>query len=83
MGDADPVVAVEDAAAWCDHTRGEGEVRVLPGGHFFIDQRVREVAEIVRGALSSTAAAPRSGSCRRSTWECSIASPAGCRSGKR
>ncbi|MCK8435459.1 thioesterase [Streptomyces sp. D2-8] len=56
-GDADPVVSVEEAAGWRAFTRAESEVRVFPGGHFYVDQRLDDVAEVVlRGVRSASAA---------------------------
>ncbi|MFE5588523.1 thioesterase II family protein [Kitasatospora sp. NPDC056531] len=34
-GADDPLVAVEDAAAWCSHSLRGGTLQVIPGGHFF------------------------------------------------
>ncbi|WP_244943292.1 thioesterase II family protein [Streptomyces inhibens] len=37
LGDADPLVAVEDAAAWRGHTTGDFRMRIFPGGdHFYL-----------------------------------------------
>lgn len=56
-GDADPVVSVEEAAGWRAFTRAESELRVFPGGHFYLDQRLDDVAEVVlRGVRSASAA---------------------------
>lgn len=56
-GDADPVVSVQEASGWRTFTRAETEVRVLPGGHFYVDQRLDDVAEVVlRGVRSASAA---------------------------
>ncbi|MFG2896297.1 thioesterase II family protein [Streptomyces zaomyceticus] len=51
VGDADPVVAVEEAAAWHDHTAGGFDLRILPGGHFYLDERTEEVRDIVTTGL--------------------------------
>ncbi|MFI5621157.1 thioesterase II family protein [Streptomyces sp. NPDC051567] len=51
VGDHDPVVPVAEAAAWDRHTTAGSEIRVLPGGHFYLDHSVPQVADIVRGAL--------------------------------
>ncbi|WP_406133434.1 thioesterase II family protein [Streptomyces anthocyanicus] len=55
VGDQDPVVPVAAAAAWREHTTAGSDLRVLPGGHFYLDQSVPEVAGIVRSALRATA----------------------------
>ncbi|MFJ7272317.1 thioesterase II family protein [Streptomyces sp. NPDC099050] len=51
VGDADPVVAVDEAAAWHDHTTGDFDLRVLPGGHFYLDDRTDEVRDIITTSL--------------------------------
>ncbi|MFF8875966.1 thioesterase II family protein [Streptomyces massasporeus] len=56
-GDADPVVSVQEASGWRTFTRAETEVRVLPGGHFYVDQRLDDVAEVVLRGVRSTSAA--------------------------
>ncbi|MFE0041906.1 thioesterase II family protein [Streptomyces albireticuli] len=35
-GDNDPRVRLDQAAAWADHTTGPHELRVFPGGHFYL-----------------------------------------------
>jgi surfactin synthase thioesterase subunit len=63
-GDADPVVSVEEAAGWREFTRAETEVRVFPGGHFYLDQRLDDVAEVVlRGVRSGSAARAGNDAC--------------------
>ncbi|MCX5199592.1 alpha/beta fold hydrolase [Streptomyces sp. NBC_00249] len=51
VGDRDPVVPVEDAAAWRVHTTARSDLRIMPGGHFYLDQSVPQVAGVVRAAL--------------------------------
>ncbi|MFB6850433.1 thioesterase II family protein [Streptomyces sp. NPDC056373] len=63
-GDADPVVPVEEAAGWRAFTRAETEVRVFPGGHFYVDQQLDDVAEVVlRGVRSASAARAGNDAC--------------------
>ncbi|MFI6768845.1 thioesterase II family protein [Streptomyces sp. NPDC050355] len=46
VGDADPLVTVEDAAAWRAHTAGEFRLRIFRGGdHFVLRTHWSEVAE--------------------------------------
>jgi surfactin synthase thioesterase subunit len=67
-GDADPVVSVEEASGWRAFTRAETEVRVFPGGHFYVDQRLDDVAEVVlRGVRSVSAARAGNGACQDRT----------------
>jgi surfactin synthase thioesterase subunit len=59
-GQDDPRASRGDVEAWAGHTAGGFSLHVMPGGHFFIDAQLREVAEIVVGALPRTVAEPRS-----------------------
>ncbi|GII95395.1 thioesterase II family protein [Sinosporangium siamense] len=43
-GDADPLTGVADAEAWREVAGGGFEVRVFPGGHFYLAEAWREVA---------------------------------------
>ncbi|MER6393338.1 thioesterase II family protein [Streptomyces sp. NPDC059382] len=56
VGDRDPVVPVEDAAAWRVHTAAGSDVRILPGGHFYLDHNVPQVAAVIRAALHRSGA---------------------------
>lgn len=53
VGDADPVVTVEEAEAWRGLTDGGTDLRVFPGGHFYLDRQAEEVAKVVRTSLRS------------------------------
>lgn len=44
LGDADPTVTIEQAEGWRAHTDGEFDVTTFPGRHFYLDERVSEVA---------------------------------------
>ncbi|MFJ4968202.1 thioesterase II family protein [Streptomyces sp. NPDC088755] len=54
-GRDDPVVTAADPARWAEHTRSGCEVRVFPGNHFYLDQQVAEVAEVLIGAVRPAA----------------------------
>ena len=54
IGDSDPESTIEEAAAWANHTTGAFEQRVLPGGHFFLDQHRADVVETISVALNET-----------------------------
>jgi surfactin synthase thioesterase subunit len=47
-GDQDPKVAIDDAAAWREHTEGEFELVVYPGGHFFLNDHVPAILTRLR-----------------------------------
>jgi pyochelin biosynthetic protein PchC len=49
VSDTDPELTIDEAAAWRRHTRGEFDLRVFPGGHFYlVPHRVAVVGEVVR-----------------------------------
>ncbi len=52
VGDADPNVTVEQAAAWREQTTGAFDLRVLPGGHFALADRQEAVAALVAARLA-------------------------------
>jgi pyochelin biosynthetic protein PchC len=37
VGDSDPKASADDAAAWSQHTLGRFDLRIFPGGHFYLD----------------------------------------------
>ncbi|OKK14278.1 oleoyl-ACP hydrolase [Streptomyces sp. CB00455] len=47
LGDADPLVTVDEARAWAGHTTGPFALRLLPGGHFYLTDP-GNTAEIAR-----------------------------------
>lgn len=51
LGDADPTVTVEQAGQWRAHTTGEFELETFPGRHFYLDEKVAEVADFVAARL--------------------------------
>lgn len=58
-GDSDERVAVEDVARWREHTSGSFDMRVFPGGHFYLSDHKAAVTEIITDALR--ASVPRDG----------------------
>ncbi|MEY9841215.1 thioesterase II family protein [Streptacidiphilus sp. EB103A] len=68
-GDADTEASVADVEAWRQHTTGSFELRVLPGGHFFVREQLPVVADLVAqllpryaaAAAAAAAAAPENG----------------------
>ncbi|MGW4057212.1 thioesterase II family protein [Amycolatopsis sp. NPDC004747] len=61
-GDRDPRVSVEEARAWAEHTTGPSDLRVLPGGHFFLVEQaapmIATMTEKLVGAALSTGGKP-------------------------
>lgn len=53
VGDDDPRATVEEVKDWASHTSGPFDMHVLPGGHFFLNGREREIAEIVSEHLGA------------------------------
>lgn len=51
LGDADPTVTSEQAQGWRAHTDGEFELTTFPGRHFYLDERVSEVADHLSARL--------------------------------
>lgn len=54
-GDADPQVTVAEAGAWREHTTGPFELRVFPGGHFYLNQHANEVIALIQAGLAEPA----------------------------
>jgi surfactin synthase thioesterase subunit len=50
-GDDDPWTTIPEAVAWSGHTRGGFELRVLPGGHFYLVEHQAEVLDLVAERL--------------------------------
>ena len=51
VGDEDSEVEVEEAAAWREHTTGGFELRVFPGGHFYLNTHAAAVLDLIAGRL--------------------------------
>ncbi|MER5889024.1 alpha/beta fold hydrolase [Streptomyces sp. NPDC001941] len=51
-GDTDPRVSLDEAAAWEEHTTAATEVRVFPGGHFYLNDQNDRVAALVADRLA-------------------------------
>ncbi|MFC7330938.1 thioesterase II family protein [Marinactinospora rubrisoli] len=54
-GDRDPQLPVADAHAWAAHTTGRCDVRVFPGGHFYLSDHPRDVAAAVSETVAVVA----------------------------
>ncbi|AEW95933.1 MULTISPECIES: thioesterase II family protein [Streptomycetaceae] len=50
-GDRDPETSLAEARGWAAHTKGEFDMHVYPGGHFFIEEHRPAMAEVVAGRL--------------------------------
>jgi pyochelin biosynthesis protein PchC len=50
-GDADPVVTPGEMREWADHTSGPFDLRVYPGGHFYLTEHADAVRAVLVEAL--------------------------------
>ncbi|WP_406238383.1 thioesterase II family protein [Nocardia sp. NBC_01009] len=50
-GDADPRVSIDEVRCWHQHTESEFAMHVFPGGHFYLNEQVPEVTQIIRNKL--------------------------------
>jgi surfactin synthase thioesterase subunit len=55
LGAADRTVAPADARAWADQTIGGFDLRTLPGGHFYLEESLADLAALLAGALAPIA----------------------------
>ncbi|MFD4011386.1 thioesterase II family protein [Streptomyces albidoflavus] len=51
VGDADPSVSVDSVRKWEQETLGGFELHTLPGGHFYLDGQLPDVARIVSAPM--------------------------------
>ncbi|MGW6391082.1 thioesterase II family protein [Streptomyces sp. NPDC055103] len=51
VGDADPVAPVARAAEWSGFTSAETDLRVFPGGHFYLDGHTEEIGDVITATL--------------------------------
>ncbi|SBT43743.1 thioesterase II family protein [Micromonospora auratinigra] len=56
-GDADPMTTLDEARDWQRHTSGECDVRVYPGGHFFLNDHAPEIIDLIGAELGRSATA--------------------------
>jgi len=52
VGDSDPQVTIDEAGAWAEHTSGRFELRIFPGGHFYLTESAQEVVQVLSGDLA-------------------------------
>jgi surfactin synthase thioesterase subunit len=44
---------VDEARAWSQHTTGDFDLSIFPGGHFFISARAADVTRVVAAHLTA------------------------------
>lgn len=47
VGDSDPKTSIDEARDWEKHTTAEFDLRVFPGGHFYLDSRAADVLKVL------------------------------------
>ncbi|MFR9787673.1 thioesterase II family protein [Streptomyces sp. MB22_4] len=52
-GDTDPRVTPDEARAWRTHTTGPFDLKVFPGGHFYLTDRIAELSQLLRQRLTA------------------------------
>ena len=55
-GDQDPMVTMDEAKAWAGHTDGQFDLKVYPGGHFFINDHATAAMRLIRETASARTA---------------------------
>lgn len=58
VGEDDPKAGVDDAAAWAQHTLGRFDLRIFPGGHFYLDDCRAGVLDAVSSVLGDRRRTP-------------------------
>ncbi|MEU1671043.1 thioesterase domain-containing protein [Streptomyces roseifaciens] len=53
VGDGDPKLTAEEAAAWAGHTEGAFTLKTFPGGHFFLTQHFMEIVQLMAEQLET------------------------------
>ena len=53
VGDSDPLTTSDEAEAWRVHTSGRCDVRVFPGGHFYLNDHANTVIELITAELGA------------------------------
>ncbi|MEU5303137.1 thioesterase II family protein [Streptomyces noursei] len=51
-GDRDPKTSLDEAEAWRGHTTGDFDLKVLPGGHFFVSSEAPAIIDLLRAHLA-------------------------------
>lgn len=51
LGDADPLTTVDEARAWAGHTAEDFDLRMFPGGHFYIEANQSDVVRAIKERL--------------------------------
>jgi surfactin synthase thioesterase subunit len=52
-GKEDPKTTIDEARAWAEHTTGDFDLNVYPGGHFFLARHQSEILKVISGRLAT------------------------------
>lgn len=53
LGRSDPTTSPGQLARWREHTSGDFAVRLFSGGHFYLDEHTREIADLITSVVAS------------------------------
>jgi pyochelin biosynthesis protein PchC len=53
VGDCDPQVTIDEAAAWGEHSAGGSDLHVFPGGHFYLEACQEDVIATISATLET------------------------------
>ncbi|MEV7192757.1 alpha/beta fold hydrolase [Streptomyces sp. NPDC093510] len=54
VGDRDPQAPLDEVEAWRQHTDGPFDLKIFPGGHFYLNTNQQGVAEVISKALADS-----------------------------
>lgn len=54
LGEADPLTTIDEARAWASHTAEDVDLRIFPGGHFYIEANQAAVAQVIAERLEAS-----------------------------
>jgi surfactin synthase thioesterase subunit len=53
VGDEDPRASAAEVRAWQEHTTGPFDMKVFGGGHFYLNNHVADVTELVASRITA------------------------------
>jgi pyochelin biosynthesis protein PchC len=52
VGDQDEMTSLDEARAWSEHTTGPFDMKIFPGGHFYLTEHSAQVIEVISATVS-------------------------------
>ncbi len=52
VGADDPKTSIDEARAWGEHTTGAFDLKVFPGGHFYLNDHMAEIVEQINACIA-------------------------------